>query len=199
MSASWGVGWILITQAVGLRWSWDWWPPAGGQGLVLEHVEANSSQPSQVLHEAKSNGLLLQGPGVLDLVMVHCSAEVNCGNSASRIPVVLELVCWPTDWCLQCLRAGFVQLVGRARAWAHGVLTSAGVLAGELGSLWQAKGLLGWLQGPLVDKAVVSWGSPWAQEFLRQPAFWWVELCSHPANGLAWDVSGMVLTTWSSG
>ena len=96
--------------------------------------------------------------------MVHCLAEVNPGTSAYRTLVVLELLCWPTDLrCLQCLRAGFVQLVGRARA--HGVLASASVLSGKLGSLWQ-------------------------------PAFWWVELCSHPANGLAWDVSGMVLITW---
>ena len=95
--------------------------------------------------------------------MVHCLAEVSPG-SAYRTLVVLELLCWPTDLrCLQCLRAGFVQLVGRARA--HGVLASASVLSGKLGSLWQ-------------------------------PAFWWVELCSHPANGLAWDVSGMVLITW---
>lgn len=43
-----------------------WW-----KGLVMEHIEANSSHPSQLLYEAKSHGLLLQGPGVLELVSNH--------------------------------------------------------------------------------------------------------------------------------
>ena len=96
--------------------------------------------------------------------MVHCLAEVNCGTSASRTPVVLELVCWPTD----CDVCSVSELVLSSWLAGPGPTGSWLVLPGELGSLWQAKGLLGSLAaGPSGGQGCCFLGQPMGSGVLK--------------------------------
>lgn len=54
------VDWVLTQQAAGLRWSWGWCLPTGGQNWVLGSLAVGPGIPRAI------------GQGILGLVLAHC-------------------------------------------------------------------------------------------------------------------------------
>ena len=109
-----------------------------------------------------------------------CLTFCDCGfhSIGCRVVVLLGFCCLPPggwDWC-----KGLVQA-----SWWEGLVSA---------HLWVELGLV-----PLVGRALsrgVFNGQLWAQEDLRQPVCWWVELCSHPDACLTWGLPALEPTGW---